>query len=320
MEPLNKLSFGDLEHAVGQQCRFEADKILVGRQNAHPKSDTHLGRGFFATHEIRDGLTLTISGFTADREISGTAEFDAGLFIIVLIDGGPRRMQCAGSKLTLMPGTCHAFFMSEPTLMHSITPRGSEEKMVCIRATSEWLDGCGLKLPDFGSGVRTFQLGNDTASHIGALFGRTIDSPLEKLACEALTLMLVAAALDIPGDYDAPLSERMLLVRKVIDADPCGKHTLQSLSAAAGLGVTTLKTGFPKVYGTTVFGYIRNIRMETARAALASRRWSVAEAAYAVGYNHPASFSTAYRRHFGHSPKLAMRPRPADLSRKNSDL
>lgn len=317
---MNKLSFGDLEHAVGQQCRFEADKISVGRQNMHPNSDTHLGRGFFATHEVRTGLTLTISGFTADKEISGTAEFDVGLFIIVLIEGGPRQMRCADSILTLMPGTCHVFFMSKPTLMQSVTPRGSEEKMVCISVTSEWLAKSDLRLPDFGSGVRTFQLGTDTASSLGALFSPTIDSPLKKLSCEALALTLVAAALDAPSHFDTPLAERMLLVRKVIDADPCGKHTLHSLSATAGLSVTALKTGFPKVYGATVFGYIRNIRMETARAALASQRWSVAEAAYAVGYNHPASFSTAYRRHFGHSPKLATRPQPPDFPRKNSDL
>ena len=39
-----------------------------------------------------------------------------------------------------------------------------------------------------------------------------------------------------------------------------------------------------------------------ARAALVHQHLTVAEAAYRVGYDNPANFATAFRRHFGFAP------------------
>ena len=78
---------------------------------------------------------------------------------------------------------------------------------------------------------------------------------------------------------------------------------LGELARSAGLSETSLKRGFRQVYGATVFGYLRTVRMERARALLASGEATVLEAAAQVGYSNPSNFASAFRQEFGLNPK-----------------
>ena len=78
---------------------------------------------------------------------------------------------------------------------------------------------------------------------------------------------------------------------------------LADLARAVGLSETTLKRGFHQVYGTTVFGHLRVLRMQRARALLQSGEATVLEAASLVGYSNPSNFAAAFRREFGVNPK-----------------
>ena len=79
--------------------------------------------------------------------------------------------------------------------------------------------------------------------------------------------------------------------------------TLTALARQVGLSETTLKRGFQQVFGTTVFGYLRERRMERAHALLQSGEATVLEAAARVGYSNPSNFAAAFRRQFGVNPK-----------------
>ncbi|MNW09377.1 DNA-binding transcriptional regulator GadX [compost metagenome] len=59
------------------------------------------------------------------------------------------------------------------------------------------------------------------------------------------------------------------------------------------------------MYGTTVFDFVRESRLQRARQALERDGFSVAQAALVAGYNSAANFATAYRKRFGMPPKLA---------------
>jgi AraC-like DNA-binding protein len=78
---------------------------------------------------------------------------------------------------------------------------------------------------------------------------------------------------------------------------------LAELARHSGLSETSLKRGFRHVYGTTVFGYLRSLRMERARTLLASGEATVLEAAAQVGYSNPSNFAAAFRQEFGLNPK-----------------
>jgi AraC-like DNA-binding protein len=78
---------------------------------------------------------------------------------------------------------------------------------------------------------------------------------------------------------------------------------IRQVARAAGMNETSLKKGFKAVFGETVFDFSVRCRMQHALALLRERRMPVARVAEAVGYRHQTSFATAFRRHFGLSPK-----------------
>lgn len=79
--------------------------------------------------------------------------------------------------------------------------------------------------------------------------------------------------------------------------------SLIELARRVGLNDRKLNQGFRHLFGTTVFGYLQQYRMEQAQLLLQDRELSVAKVAATVGYRSPEAFSTAFRRQFAVSPK-----------------
>lgn len=79
--------------------------------------------------------------------------------------------------------------------------------------------------------------------------------------------------------------------------------TIPYLCISVGVNEFKLKRGFREIYGTTPYQALLDMRMQRARQLLEAGS-QVAQAAYAVGYAHPANFSTAFERYFGFRPKF----------------
>ena len=101
-----------------------------------------------------------------------------------------------------------------------------------------------------------------------------------------------------PSDVERVHHAKALLARQ-LENPP----SLLDLARAVGLNDCTLKRGFRQVFGTTVFGYVRQQRLKKARQLLSNSEMSVADVACAVGYSHPGYFAAAFKREFGTSPK-----------------
>ncbi|MEH2263861.1 helix-turn-helix transcriptional regulator [Nostoc sp.] len=78
--------------------------------------------------------------------------------------------------------------------------------------------------------------------------------------------------------------------------------SLLDLAQKVGINDNKLKIGFRQVFGTTVFGYLHNHRMEIARQLLQDGKMRVATVANEVGYANPGHFAAAFKRKFGVSP------------------
>jgi AraC-like DNA-binding protein len=82
---------------------------------------------------------------------------------------------------------------------------------------------------------------------------------------------------------------------------------LFDLARTVGTSHTQLNQGFRKMYGTSVFGYLRKLRLDEARNLLEKGNSNVTEAALAVGYNSISSFTRAFSEHFGLNPMKFMK-------------
>jgi len=139
--------------------------------------------------------------------------------------------------------------------------------------------------------------------------------PIQKMYLEgkvfellALQLEQLTASYEIAGspfpnclrsdDVDRIYQAREILLRN-LDKPP----SLLALSRQVGLNDCTLKRGFKQVFGTTVFGYLHDYRMEQARQLLSNEEMNVNEVARAIGYASRSAFYTAFRKKFGISPR-----------------
>lgn len=83
--------------------------------------------------------------------------------------------------------------------------------------------------------------------------------------------------------------------------------SLLELSRMVGLNDFKLKIGFKEHFGTTVFGYLRDKRMEHAMKLLLSGEMNVTQTAGQVGYANLSHFSEAFRKKFGINPSELLR-------------
>lgn len=101
-----------------------------------------------------------------------------------------------------------------------------------------------------------------------------------------------------PEDID-----RLQWVKEILHQSLDESLSLTQLAREVGLNECTLKQGFRQLFGTTVFGYLRQCRMEQARLLLLEGRMNVREAAQAVGYASQSRFAAVFRKTFGVNPK-----------------
>jgi len=93
--------------------------------------------------------------------------------------------------------------------------------------------------------------------------------------------------------------ERLRAARKFVQQHIFEPLTLKQISREVGLNDFKLKKGFKQLFGSTVFDYFIQCRMEYARKILLDTQLTIAEVAYSLGYSDPYNFSKAFRNHFG---------------------
>lgn len=77
--------------------------------------------------------------------------------------------------------------------------------------------------------------------------------------------------------------------------------SIEELARLCGTNQQKLKSGFKKLFGITVFGYLQKCRMVHARELLL-QGVTVNEVSFLVGYANHSSFSYAFKEFFGFSP------------------
>lgn len=96
--------------------------------------------------------------------------------------------------------------------------------------------------------------------------------------------------------------ERVHYAKEILQKNLEAPPRLLDLAHTVGTSHTQLNKGFRELYGTSVFGCLRTMRLEKARELLENGSMNVTQAALTVGYNSIASFSRAFSDHFGLTP------------------
>ncbi|RCX20942.1 AraC family transcriptional regulator [Anaerobacterium chartisolvens] len=79
-------------------------------------------------------------------------------------------------------------------------------------------------------------------------------------------------------------------------------YTLEELSRRFNFPLTSMKLCFKGVYGTSIYAFIKDYRMNKAAVLLKQSSKTVAEIAGAVGYENPGKFASAFHSVIGMTP------------------
>lgn len=97
--------------------------------------------------------------------------------------------------------------------------------------------------------------------------------------------------------------EKIYWVKEYLSYHLQTSATLADLAHKAGTNEFTLKKGFRELFGTSVFTFWTNVKMERARELLETTDLSISEVAEKVGYKNPQHFSVAFKRKYGMVPR-----------------
>lgn len=96
--------------------------------------------------------------------------------------------------------------------------------------------------------------------------------------------------------------EKLYQAKELLDKVYVNPPTIKKLSRLISLNEFKLKQGFKAYYGTTIYGYITRLRMETAKKMIIDDHKSIGEVAHAIGFKHQAHLTSAFKKYYGILP------------------
>lgn len=311
---------------VGSGYRFEGPRLA---------SSEPVLRGLFHTTCLRPGLILHRTRVCDLHDMRSSVRLEPGIKLGLVLEGeseltlgtqnyrlGPR---IDGRGQRRNEAALIAF--AEPDLFSRQWRRGRHESKVSITVQPAWLDHGGLGEGPELDRVRQFRERHlataawEPSARALALAHQIVHAPalappLLALYLESRTVELVAEALAVisqapPAPAPALSTREHRRLRELCDFLDRGGADGMDLAAIAqhtGMSPAALQRAFRRFSGGTLFAYLRDRKLDAARAALENEGVNVSQAADIAGYGSAANFATAFKRRFGATPR-ALRAR-----------
>lgn len=107
-------------------------------------------------------------------------------------------------------------------------------------------------------------------------------------------------------DITTPLKQedviKMHLARQILVENLEVTLSIKDLAQQVGTNEYSLKKYFKEVFGTTVFGYLHDFRMEKSKEQLSVEGSKISEVALKMGYKHATHFTAAFKKYYGFLP------------------
>jgi AraC family transcriptional regulator, transcriptional activator of the genes for pyochelin and ferripyochelin receptors len=289
--------------------------------------------GSVETLQLRAGITLMLSAVAAEAASDFHYEEREDVFGIGFHLQGGARFELGDEHFRTRPMDVWAGASPRGALSHFTLPQ-SGFRTVSLRfdpgvaselfATYDINSGRLTEMIRLAGERVTTQrlvpLDIQSASVVQGMFSTPYTNGARTLFLESCVLGLLAAQFDgLAGCRDvahdtrrASELRRIHRAREILDESLSDPPSIASLARSVGVNDFKLKRSFKEVFGTTIFGYVRQQRMRRAAADLYAGM-QVSEAAAAVGYECPRCFADAFRRHYGILPSEVTRRALAKL-------
>jgi len=289
-------------------------------------------KGFSALFSLQPGMHLRIADFqppvTAEKWFESTSRLLRFHFYIAA-DGYWQLRSSHGnasdSRLNLSDRFSTVFFYPEfegklflpegrrqfhlsiqvsPSVLTTYLGPGIEELPKDLRAISEGCDTKGF--------AHKGQLSEAMSNAVRQVLHCPYTGATKLLFIESKAIELIAhqfaqiesgsTSLLAPASLGSSDIERIRYAKDILARDLESPPKLSDLARAVGTNHCTLNKGFREIFGDTVFGHLRVLRLTEAKRLMEEEGMNVTETALSVGYNSIPSFSRAFSEFFGQSP------------------
>jgi len=329
------------------QQQTGAEHQLYGCENrlTFPKK---LGDGSLRIVRLRDGLDLFVNEYLLEESLileclgttPGYSQIGLKFYLSGLLSGSIRGLN---GEMLASPGSCSVIYCPQgaagtigissgskvcnielaiaPELLRTMTDESDENHPVELQRL---LNTVQEPYRQLGQSNHLMSIALQQILHC-PYQGATRRLYLESKGLELIVLYLEQLKADQPTpqkphqlkpeDINQIYQARDILIHQM-DNPP----SLLSLARQVGINDHKLKQGFRQVFGTTVFGYLHNCRMERAAQLLQENQTTVTGVAQIVGFAHRGYFAAAFKRKFGVNPRdylAAYRKQYWDLQQKS---
>lgn len=309
--------------------RFFDELRLTSQSGAHADQmelPTSAGEGGIRRFLPRHDMEVVLSEYALHRDCVLSLATEAPMVELSYTVQGGRGLRVDGEEYSMMPGMCSLQFINQADYCFEF---GGKEAFTMISigipVTSfhHFMEAADrTRSVDFAQimGWRSFRSFQETTLPAATVIldrlmqhvrnGRVTNIEIECSVLELLSMSFRSFLADgLPGRSKLGRTD-MLKIREARDillermAEP---PSLLELSRLIGLNDYKLKTGFKEMYGATVYGYLREQRLEKAYRLLTEGKMNVIDVSCAVGYSNSSYFAEAFRTKYGINPGSLVR-------------
>lgn len=299
----------------------------------HWRWPKHIGTGYLSMFKFRPGLMLGTGSYHLSKETEVDFALENPFFVLafnVSKSDEEKGGGSQGSDWSYEQGKGAFFYQPEwkgtvklPVCSHVgtvsiyITPESLKTFLGPSRQASLLRSHPVLK----GNSKQFYSQPLEMASNAHTTVSQILNCPyqgsMSRLYLEGKTLELLTYSL---SQFYSPEAlwkkndnvsdqrvKQIHLAKRLIGKDLQNPPRLQELAQAVGLSHAKLNQCFREMFGTTTFGYLRELRLNRAKTLLDNGTMNVTEVANEVGYTNLSHFAKSFKDHHGTSPRAYMR-------------
>ncbi|MBB6521256.1 helix-turn-helix transcriptional regulator [Pseudoteredinibacter isoporae] len=282
--------------------------------------------GYEELYRLQAGFYLRILNLKVLQHSTVPLKFAGQHLIIALKLRGTNKLSSAGGEeLFLSASTAGIYYFDEDALLEDSSEK-DDYLMVMLVIDVEQLgqaplsfeaDSMPRMLHPILNGVEkrlefSYHFGPDILSAAEAVVGRRVRQEhlslyLRSKAVELLCLVFQDISL-LEANYQLKQIpeqdiERLNQVKLYIDDNLQDILPVADMAKRFQLSESRLKSGFSSLFGMSIRQYLLGLRMQRSQEMLAENRLNIDVIADQLGYRHTSNFISAFKRHFGMTPK-----------------
>ncbi len=325
---INRVSFGEFLN----QKTHQAVHDYGAKVKASPKTvweiNSNYGNGRILTMPLMSGAGLVLMDCTVKEDIEVYTEeaVQKSLSFTVCLQG--HLLSCCSHQADVRLSQHQSLFVRSENHIQEMSSRfsgGEQQQFITIHLSEDWLKSdTDAVLPEiltdpywqgvYNSGTVTPAMLTNAGEIINALKDDKVEphyisaKVLELWSHQLVLLKRLAGSGGSGSNLHAKDVAPIHRAAEILLSEMVNPPSLLELSRRIGINDNKLKSGFKQVYGNTVFGYLHQHRLKTAKSLISARQCnSVSQAAHAVGFNSTSHFSSVFKQTYGLSPSQLLR-------------